>query len=79
MSLRPADESKMGKILEVYKHIIEGKIPGVTVGDITLISDPKHLACYQIADTIYTAGKTVNFVALGIESFLKSDKKDIQK
>jgi hypothetical protein len=74
MALRAVDESKSVKVIELYRRVAEGKIPGITPDDIKLVSDPKHLALYQLADIVHAGQNVLECIARGIESTMNSNK-----
>jgi len=61
MSLRPK-EGREGKIVDIYKAVVDGKVPGVSPEDVILVTDKDHLELYDIADFSFEVEKGVDYL-----------------
>jgi hypothetical protein len=58
MTIRPARKELEYITSRIVEAIQKGQVPGVTTSDITLITDPEHLAIYDSVDLMYKTVKT---------------------
>jgi len=68
MTIRPAKKDLEYVTSRIFEAVQKGQVPGVTTSDITLITEPEHLAIYDSVDMMY---KTVKAGSNIIEYFKK--------
>ena len=60
MTIRPSRKELEYVTSKIFEAIQKGQVPGVTPNDVRLITEPEHLALYDMVDLGYRSTKTAN-------------------
>jgi hypothetical protein len=51
--IKESEKGNVGNILDLYKAVIDGKVPNVKPEDLTLVTDSDYLRAYSLFDLGY--------------------------